>query len=272
MRRRCNGQLRKELTLEDWDLVLRNRNERGYLSLESRHLLLEPAVVEAALAAAKESGLRAAPTLVYLANSISNRSQQPAAALGVALAAPPPLALGMLPGLAWLHQEIPYSVVAALNPAESPPLGPFLPPGSKPLQDDEILLADWKQSPLDARPGDVITLTYFHPEDQGGLRERTASFRLRGLVPLTRRRSRSGPHARIPRHHRPAEHGRLGPAVSLSRQAGEEARRGLLEEVPHDAQGLCRPWRPASDSGAAASAGSPRSAWPRRAAPVARPI
>ncbi len=30
----------------------------------------------------------------------------------------------------------------------------------------------------------MITLTYFNPEDQGGLKERTATFRLRGLVPL----------------------------------------------------------------------------------------
>ena len=45
---------------------------RPYLSLESHNMLLEPAVVDAALATVKEMGLRAAPTLVYLANRISD--------------------------------------------------------------------------------------------------------------------------------------------------------------------------------------------------------
>src|SRR5207244_2667504 len=81
-------------------------------------------------------------------------------------------------------QSIPYSVVAALDPALPPPLGPQLPPGVERLLDDEIILADWKESPLQARVADQVTLTYFSPEEQGGLREEQASFRLRGLVPL----------------------------------------------------------------------------------------
>ena len=48
-------------------------------------------------------------------------------------------------------KEIPYSVVAALDPSLKPPLGPFLPPGVKQLADDEIVLADWKDSPLPRR-------------------------------------------------------------------------------------------------------------------------
>jgi ABC-type antimicrobial peptide transport system permease subunit len=155
-REALQAQLRRELTLEDWDLVLRHRKERGYLSLESHHMLLEPPVVEAARAAAADTGLTAAPTLVYLANSIRRG-----------------------------EQEIPYSVVAALDPSLSPPLGPFLPLGEQPLRDDEILLADWKESPLKAKPGDTLRLTYFHPDSQGGLHERAAEFRLRGLVPMT---------------------------------------------------------------------------------------
>src|SRR5579884_3473274 len=42
------------------------RHAHPYLSLESRQLLLEPAVARAALAAAGDADLRAAPTLVYL--------------------------------------------------------------------------------------------------------------------------------------------------------------------------------------------------------------
>ncbi len=131
------------------------RKNRPFLSLESKQLLLEPVVAEAALAAARDAGLRAAPTLVYLANGISDGKA-----------------------------TIPYSVVAALEPGLAPPLGPFLPPGLSKLADDQIVLADWKDSPLQAKPGDEITLTYFAPEHQGEPKELTATFRLAGFVPL----------------------------------------------------------------------------------------
>jgi ABC-type antimicrobial peptide transport system permease subunit len=152
--------LQQDLTLDDWGLILRGPHSRtgkshNYLSLESQQLLLEPAVVEAALGAAKDAGLRAAPTLVYLANGISDGKD-----------------------------TIPYSVVAALDPTLPPPLGRFLPPGVSKLEDDQIVLVDWKESPLHARPGDTITLTYFAPEHQGEPKELTATFRLAGLVPL----------------------------------------------------------------------------------------
>lgn len=139
------------------DVLTFYREQRGYLSLESRQMLLDPAVVEGALAAARDLHFTAAPTLVYLANSIADG-----------------------------RASIPYSVVAALDPGLPRPLGPFLPPGVKGLKDDQIVLADWKESPLHAKPGDRITLTYFEPEEESGLREQTATFTLAGTVPLTR--------------------------------------------------------------------------------------
>jgi ABC-type antimicrobial peptide transport system permease subunit len=137
------------------DLARFYRERHNYMSLESRQMLLEPAVGDAALRAAAESGLRAAPTLVYLANTIAANGG-----------------------------EIPYAIVAALDPAEKPPLGPFLPPDVDNLKDDEIILADWKDSPLKVKPGDEVTLTYFEPADGGQLREKEARFRLAGLVPV----------------------------------------------------------------------------------------
>jgi ABC-type lipoprotein release transport system permease subunit len=131
------------------------RSQHNYLSLESKQMLLEPAIAEAAVAPAKEAGLTAASTLVYLANSVSDGKQ-----------------------------EIPYSIVAALDPALPAPLGPFLPPGVDHLQDGEIVLADWKESPLQVEPGQTVTLRYFEPEQEGGLQEKTATFRFRGTVPL----------------------------------------------------------------------------------------
>lgn len=134
-------------TLSRGELTAEFEN-RGYVSLESHQMLLEPAVERAALASAKDVGLRAAPTLIYLANSISDG-----------------------------RQSIPYSIVAALDPAALP--------SAPQLLDDEILLAEWTASPLAAKPGDTIEVTFFEPELEGRIQERTARFRLRGFVPMT---------------------------------------------------------------------------------------
>src|SRR5579883_176475 len=141
------------LTREEVDNFYRKK--RHYLSLESKQLLLEPFLAGAALAAAKDAGLRAAPTLVYLANTIAADSA-----------------------------DIPYSVVAALDPTQPPPLGPFLPQDAKELAEDEIVLADWKESPLPRKIGETVTLSFFPPTHQGEAREEKATFRLAGFVPL----------------------------------------------------------------------------------------
>ncbi len=130
--------------------------ERNYLSLESRNLILETAIGEAARKAADTASLRAAPTFVYLANAISAG-----------------------------EQRIPYSIVAALDPSQAAPLGPFLPAGADKLADDQIVLAAWKDSPLkNAIPGDMIAVTYFDPDVHGTPKEKTDRFRLAGFVPL----------------------------------------------------------------------------------------
>ncbi len=152
--------LRQHLTLDDWGLEVkepktRAGRSRGYLSLESRQMLVEPAAAAAAERAGREADARLAPTLVYLANTISDGKN-----------------------------EIPYSVVAALDPAQAPPLGPFLPPGVDHLSDDEIVLVDWKESPLHPQAGQPITLAYFRPEDEGRLPEVKATFTFRGLIPF----------------------------------------------------------------------------------------
>ncbi len=142
--------------LDQAEVLAYYRQEHGYLSLESRQLLLEPAVGSAAETAAREAGLRAAPTLVYLANSITDGA----------------------------GRSIPYSVVAALDPTLPPPLGPFLPAGVTALQPGEIVLVDWKESPLHPDAGVSLTMTYFEPEHEGKPGEAKTTFRFRGTVPL----------------------------------------------------------------------------------------
>lgn len=126
-----------------------------YLSLESRQMLLESVIAKAALASADDLKLRSAPTLVYLANTIADGPKQ-----------------------------IAYSVVAALDPGLPSPLGPFMPAGTSPLKNGEILLVDWAKAPLDAKPGDGIELVFFPPVHEGRLKETSAPFKLRELIPL----------------------------------------------------------------------------------------
>lgn len=131
------------------------RKNHNYLSLESRQMLLEPAVVDAVPDAARQAGLRTAPTLVYLANTIAVGSEQ-----------------------------IPYSVVAALDPSQAAPLGPFLPPGVSELKDGQIVLVQWDQDPWTGTQGQNVALTYFPPVHEGKLAEATSTLKLAGFIPL----------------------------------------------------------------------------------------
>jgi putative ABC transport system permease protein len=127
-----------------------------YLSLESEQLLMPSFVGDAAEEASQKVGLRAAPTLVYLADSIQVKGT-----------------------------DIPYSVVASLDPGLAPPLGPFLPPGKKKLADDEIVLVQWDGWPKGLKVGDAITLTYLPADEQHeNIKKRSAKFTFAGFVPL----------------------------------------------------------------------------------------
>ena len=145
------------LTLDDWGLTVRGPTPKeDFLTLESRQLVIEPAVESAARAAAKDVKLRAEPTLVYIADTLSDGKA-----------------------------KVPYVVVAALDPSAAPPLGPFLPKGVTGLKEDEIVLAEWPGSPITAKPGDAITLSYYPPEEHGEFKLREARFRLAGTIPMT---------------------------------------------------------------------------------------
>jgi putative ABC transport system permease protein len=146
--------LKKHLSLQDYGLDMRASKFPGhklpeYLSLESRSMFVPNYVQEAV----NKTGLPAAPTLVYLVNNMADASSG--------------------------EIQIPYCVVAALDPKLDPPLGPFLPKEIAKLADTEILLVDWEDNPLhDAKKGTLIELTYFEPNDQGNLREVTNKFTL----------------------------------------------------------------------------------------------
>ncbi len=120
-------------------LVAYYRKHHNCLSLESRRLFIGGAVAEAAHRAAKKTGFRDAPTLVYLADQVAGGS----------------------------GQVMNYAVIAALDPALPPPLGPFLPEGMKRLADNTIVLVDWPGSPLPESSGlKEVRVRYYDPEER----------------------------------------------------------------------------------------------------------
>jgi ABC-type antimicrobial peptide transport system permease subunit len=142
--------------LTEAELVGYFEQHHNYLSLESRQLFVEDAVARAAKAAAQDAGLIDSPTLVYLADQI----------------------------FAGPGNAMSYAVVAALDPALPPPLGPFLPRGMTSLPDNEIVLVDWKGSPIQRQSGArEVKLTYYESEDQEKLA--THVMGVAGWIPLT---------------------------------------------------------------------------------------
>ncbi len=149
--------------LADYGLSIQ-KTPAGYFNLTADRMLLEPPIERAAQQAFADLGGQ--PVFTYLANYIL-------AGDGKA--------------------KIPYSTVAALDPRDKPPLGPFLTPDGKTIdtiKDDEIVLNSWAADDMvkqgeTLKPGDTIQLQYFEPESlHGEGQERTSEFRLKAIVEL----------------------------------------------------------------------------------------
>ncbi|MBY0459843.1 MAG: hypothetical protein K2V38_21200, partial [Gemmataceae bacterium] len=151
-----NAALGRRLQMEDYGLKLPDPEVRKYVSVESTELVLPPAVVRAVLSAAKDLGVRAEPTVVYVADT-----------LGVG------------------GREIPYPIVAGLNPAAADPLGPFLPKALADLADDELVLLEWSGSELNGLPpGTQVRMTYYDPEVEGEGKLRAGTLALKGYITI----------------------------------------------------------------------------------------
>ncbi len=129
----------------------------GYLSLESHTGILDRELTETSLRVAEQLGIRASPTLVYVANEIRSGDR-----------------------------SIPYSLVAAVEVDRRGPSGLAWRAGESQLADDEIILIDWPDSPLgQLRPGAPVELRFFRPElEDGRFVEQSATFRFAGYLPL----------------------------------------------------------------------------------------
>lgn len=153
-----NSVLRKNLRAEDYGLKFREIDKRfgagGYVSVESTELILPDAKVAAIETAAKKLGLRAEPTVVYVADTLAHDKR-----------------------------EIPYPIVAGLNPTAPAPLGPFLPKGVTALADGEVILLEWPNSELNRLPiGSKIRIAYFNPDVEGEGKLEQKELTLRGYI------------------------------------------------------------------------------------------
>ncbi len=152
-----NTALRERLRAEDFGVKFREIDRRNYLSVESAELILPPAMTKAIEAAAADLGLRAEPTVVYVADTLASGKK-----------------------------EIPYPIVAGLKPNAAEPLGPFLPKDVPVLADNEVVLLDWPGSELKGlAPGAKLHMTYFDPEVEGEGRLKETDLTFRGYIPLS---------------------------------------------------------------------------------------
>ncbi len=140
--------------LEDRGLRLRPLPAADALALESASAVLDDATVDEARRVARDQALEARPALVHLANAMRAR-----------------------------EREVPYSLVAAVDPAALAELA-GRPIVATPGQPPPLVLNDWAAADLAVRPGDPVTLHYYLWREEGRLETASATFTLEAIVPL----------------------------------------------------------------------------------------
>lgn len=133
------------LTLDGLDLKVQVHDD--HFDLQSRQYLLKPVLSENALTVATENGISTLPTLTYLANTIAANDK-----------------------------TVPYSTIVAL-PTDRREF-------SVPLAENEIVLNRWTADDLGVKVGDEITMTYYSVGADEAYRTETASFLLKGILPI----------------------------------------------------------------------------------------
>lgn len=149
----ANRAIHEDWQLADAGLELHTLPNQNVLELRTERVFLEPSVQ----AAARQTGVL--KVLTYFVNEIR---------------------LG--------QRTTPYSFVTAMGPIDATVPHPLV----VDLADDEILINRWLADDLQAKAGNTIDLTYFALGRQHQLEERTASFRIGGIVAT--RDSAADPH------------------------------------------------------------------------------
>jgi putative ABC transport system permease protein len=139
--------IQKRWQLADVGLELRKLQKQDVFEIRSRRIFIDESLSKAAIGASD----KAVGILTYFVNE---------------------LRIG--------DKSTPYSMVTAV--ARSSDAGGIIPMD---MRDDEILINQWLADDLSAKAGDSIELSYFIMTPMRKLQEQTASFRVRGIIPMT---------------------------------------------------------------------------------------
>ncbi len=154
--------VKKSVSAEDIGLRFRIIADRGYMSVESDSMILEDSIADAVQKAAENIGMKATPTLVYLANQINATQREDKNA-----------------------RFSMYSIVAGLDFAQPAPLGPILlkeGTAVPALKDDEIILSDWLAADLGVGVGETVDTRWHEVGSHGDLPETHKTFTVRGIL------------------------------------------------------------------------------------------
>lgn len=162
---RLQDRLGSVLTLED--LGLQAHVSEGFVTVQSREMVLRPAVARAIERLAEETGATTQPVLTYLANSIT------------------------LEDAAGTTRSMPYSTVAALPLPPDPAFGELVPVETGGSQDtvgdserNEIWLDAWAAEDLGASAGDTVEMAYYGVGADDALTTERTTFRVAGVVAM----------------------------------------------------------------------------------------
>ena len=160
--------LRSHLRLEHYGLRLRYTYRtqswlwwsfQDYINIESDRMIFEDDISNRIINIISSCDFIVEPTLVYLVESIK-----------------------------YDNYEIPYPIIAGVNPDAKPPLGPIHTVNGRTIQNDEIALLDWNDSPLKNLSSDKnieLTITYYHPEVEGEGKLETTRLQFCGYIPMS---------------------------------------------------------------------------------------
>ncbi len=141
-------------------LGLKMKSDETHFDLQSEKYLIEPKLSEIARTVASKHGIPTLPTFTYLANTITsteNRNDD---------------------------QRVPYSTVLAI-PIDSQKLGaPFDKYSTEQINDHDIFLNKWAADDLGIKEGAKINITYFNVSAEEEYLTKSASFTLKGIVPI----------------------------------------------------------------------------------------
>ncbi|MDX2200390.1 MAG: ABC transporter permease [Phycisphaerae bacterium] len=160
------------LTLADFGLKLREIEKSRTLVLESDSMLLAPAILDRAAAAAKSISAHRAAISAYLATSIEKLDDADESPI-----ASRPIAAG----------AIPYSTICAV-PGAGPPLSAMLAESgdaAQPLRPGEVAINAWTARELGAARGDRILIRYDITGEFGKLESRADAFTIARVVEMT---------------------------------------------------------------------------------------